>query len=147
MQHHRLDVGKLQEAFQGLHGNLFLKCRDKDAYGTEGEYYVGPLLVSQEVGAVVSDEAPSTQPSSWCHWIVKHTRLLWDGEEYFENPVEWLQYVIKHFLAPWGVAVNGAVQWQGFDIPYNRGTISVWCNKIHSHNDIIDSDSDSDMEE
>jgi len=146
MPRQKLDVVKVQEVFQGEYGNPFPKRKGKDVYGEEGEYYVGSLLATHKVEAVVGDEAPATQPSSWCHWCAERTRLLWDGEEEFEKPVEWLRYVIKHFLDPWGIAVDGAVQWQGFDVPHDRGTISVWSSKIHVHQDMLDTESDSDSE-
>ncbi len=147
MPRQRLDVSKLQEVFQGEQGNPFSKRKGKDVYGTEGEYFVGSLSDAENLGAVLDpDTPPATQPSRMCHWIVERTRLLWDGEEEFEKPIEWLRYIIKHFLDPWCIAVDGAAQWQGSDALHNRGTISVWCNKIHIYQDILDSDSDSDSD-
>jgi hypothetical protein len=141
-----LNTAKLQEVFQGEHGNPFPKRKGKDVYGTAGEYFVGSLTASQATDMVVSHAPPTTQPSSWCHWVAEGTRLFWDGEEEFEKPVEWLRYVIRHFLDPWGIALDGAVQWQGFDSPHDRGTISVWCSKIHVHQDMLDSESESESD-
>lgn len=32
-----------------------------------------------------------------------------------DNYVEWLEYLIQHFIAPWGYKLNGAVVWHGED--------------------------------
>lgn len=42
------------------------------------------------------------QPQLWCQWEVcwEGCCLTWDGVEKFYRPVEWLGYLIDHFLAP-----------------------------------------------
>lgn len=60
-------------------------------------------------------------PGLWCQWTVDKSldgnefTLEWDGGEKFYSYVEWLQYVINHFIAPWGYWLNGQVNWQGED--------------------------------
>jgi hypothetical protein len=56
------------------------------------------------------------QPGLWCQWIVKgvfNEKLEWDEGEKFYNYVEWLRYLITNFFEPWGIKVNGEVEWQG----------------------------------
>lgn len=79
-------------------------------------------------------------PGYYCQWIPTEegTSLEWDGNEKFYDYVEWLEYLIEHFLQPWGYTVNGEVTWQGEDVG-DLGTIYVGDNVIatqkyeHSH--------------
>ena len=41
------------------------------------------------------------------------TAIAWDGGEKFYGYVEWIAYLIEHFLEPWGYKVNGTVEWDG----------------------------------
>lgn len=139
--HRKMDSEKLADVPE-KYGNTLPKRPRKSVFGTEGEYFVGSPREFPEL--VVSSEPPATQPSCWCHWQFQGTEITWNGEEDFEKPVEWLRYIIRHFLDPWGIGVDGAVQWQG-DTAMDRGTISVWMSRIHLHRDMVDSDeSDAD---
>ena len=70
------------------------------------------------------------QPSLWCQWIIGgENRLIWDGNEKFYYYVEWLQYLINHFFEPWGVKLNGEIEWVGED-PTDKGLIRVTNNVI-----------------
>ena len=58
------------------------------------------------------------QPGLWCQWVVREVDegkqiLEWDGGEKFYNYVEWLKYLINHFFEPWGVKLNGEINWRG----------------------------------
>lgn len=53
----------------------------------------------------------------------------WDGGEKFYDYVDWLWYIIEHFLKPWGYTVNGEVRWCGED-DEDRGTIVVVDNEV-----------------
>lgn len=66
------------------------------------------------------------QPGLWCHWTPNEdgTAIEWDGGEKFYDYIDWLAYLIEHFLAPWGYALNGEVQWEGEDSD-DRGMIRV----------------------
>jgi hypothetical protein len=61
--------------------------------------------------------AGECQPGLWCQWRLndKGTELEWDGSEKFYNYIEWLKYLINHFFEPWGIKLNGEVEWQGED--------------------------------
>lgn len=94
--------------------------------GVDGEYVVAG-------GAPVVDDntPPASQPSLWCQWIptLDCTAIEWDGGEKFYYYVEWLSYLIEHFLVPWGYVLNGTVTWKGED-EGDTGTIVVDNNQI-----------------
>lgn len=102
--------------------------------GPEGAYFVGgPGFMGQEVDASVvnRNKPPSGQPSLWCQWTPTpdRTALVWDGNEKFYHYAEWLEYLIGHFLAPWGYTLNGTVKWVGED-PADSGVIEVENNRV-----------------
>lgn len=74
---------------------------------------------------------PAGVPGLWCQWIPDQngTAIEWDQGEKFYNYIEWLQFLIQHFLSPWGYLLNGKVQWRGED-PTDRGTIEVQNNDV-----------------
>lgn len=49
---------------------------------------------------------PAGQPSLWCGWEPTEdgTAIVWDGGEKFYSSVEWMQYLIDHFLRPGALA-------------------------------------------
>lgn len=51
---------------------------------------------------------PAGQPGLWCHWTPTDdgTAIEWDGGEKFYYSVEWMQYLIEHFLAPGAKAAS-----------------------------------------
>ncbi len=58
---------------------------------------------------------PDGQPGLWCQWEPNGdgTAIQHDGGEKFYHYVEWLEYLIHHFLAPWRYVLNGEVTWEG----------------------------------
>ncbi len=60
-------------------------------------------------------ERPSwSQPGLWCQWIpVDSKTIQWDEGEKFYEYIEWLAYLIEHFLGPWNVTFSGDVHWEG----------------------------------
>lgn len=102
--------------------------------GIDGEYFVGASGFAGQVrdGSILDyNEPPSTQPGLWCQWIPSEDgiAIIWDGGEKFYNYVEWLEYIIKNFLEPWGYKVNGEVKWTGEE-PYDLGIIRVTDNVV-----------------
>lgn len=106
--------------------------------GTDGGYFVGAGgHAGQERDDSIIDynEPPRRQPSLWCQWIVReddngaYTIIEWDGNEKFYEYVEWLEYIIDHFLKPWGRKLNGEVEWYGEE-PNDRGLITVNDNDV-----------------
>ena len=75
------------------------------------------------------NQPPKGQPGLWCQWVPTSdgTALEWDGNEKFYDSVEWMQYIIDHFLKPGALAkdalpflqanhtVNGVINAQGED--------------------------------
>lgn len=106
--------------------------------GPEGAYFVGNTShFGQDRDNTIIDFncPPSGQPGLWCQWIAvkdsdgKYTRIAWDGGEKFYNYVEWLVYIIQHFIKPWGRTLNGNVSYYGDD--YNdNGSIIVKDNVV-----------------
>lgn len=142
------DVKKLFELYDGKFGNPFAKTRE-EIYGNEGEYYVGD---NGSDGSVIDQNTPpgqhqwSTrnyeeneqritdglcQPGLWCQWVITEdgTELEWDGGEKFYYHTEWLKYQIKHFYQPWGILLNGEIEWEGEDRD-DRGKIVVKDNEV-----------------
>jgi hypothetical protein len=71
------------------------------------------------------------QPGLWLQWELNEdgTELAWNGSEKFYNYIEWLQYLIQHFFEPWGIKLNGEIEWVGEDSS-DRGKIVVHDNEI-----------------
>lgn len=108
--------------------------------GIEGEYYVGSPdgPSSTDICGQGHDESilnynrpPVTQPELWCQWVPNDdgTAIVWDGGEKFYSYVEWIVYLIQHFLRPWGYVLNGEVYWNGEDAG-DLGVIEVTDNKV-----------------
>lgn len=78
------------------------------------------------------------QPGLWCQWLPNEdgTAIKWDEGEKFYYYVEWLEYLIRHFLAPWGYTLNGEVSWQGEESE-DRGVIYVKDNVVRDVQDEI----------
>jgi hypothetical protein len=98
-------------------------------YGQQGEYYVG----DDSIAVLDQDSPSSTQPGLWCQWILSKdgTELMWYGGEKFYEYVAWLEYLIKHFFAPWGIVISGSVRW-GDEDSNDKGTIKVTKNVVTS---------------
>ena len=122
--------------------------------GVEGEYYVGgnqkqnlqqattqdqiPDIFSGSGQAHIKDiidynMPPSTQPGLWCSWAPSDDGMgiEWNGGEKFYHYIEWIEYIIKNFLKPWGYTVNGVVRWQGEESD-DIGVIEVEDNIVAS---------------
>jgi hypothetical protein len=64
-------------------------------------------------------------PGLWCQWTIQdggdHGEedgvdvLAWDGGEKFYEYIAWLKYYINKFFEPWGIKLNGEVDWEGED--------------------------------
>lgn len=105
--------------------------------GIEGGYFVGAGgFAGQEHDKTIVDYniEPAGQPGLWCQWVPTEDGegICWDGGEKFYEHVKWLEYLIIHFLKPWGYVLSGSVRWQGEDGD-DRGTITVKDNVVSSH--------------
>ena len=88
--------------------------------GERGAYYVGAkghAGQDQDDSILDYNLPPKCQPGLWCQWTPSEdgAEILWDQGEKFYRYVEWLEYLIEHFLQPWGYTLTGAVEWDGED--------------------------------
>ena len=87
-------------------------------------------------GSVVDYNAPPYgQPSLWCDWVPNEdgTEIRQNGREKFYCYVEWLNYLIEHFLKPWGYKLSGRVTWVGELEDEDQGVIDVDENSVASY--------------
>ena len=108
--------------------------RAKLGGGPGGGYFVTASGYSgQDRGADVLDRysPPAGQPGLWCQWEPSEDGLaiVWNDGEKFYSYTEWLEYLIAHFLKPWGYTLNGAVEWAGEERD-DRGRILVEDNEL-----------------
>ena len=86
--------------------------------GSEGAYFVGqdsPYSIPLDDTSVVDlNTPPEGQPGLWCQWVPTDdgTAITWNGGDSFYYYVEWIEYLVEHFLAPWGHVLNGTVSWE-----------------------------------
>lgn len=104
--------------------------------GKEGGYFVGAKGFAGQDGddsVIDYNASPADQPGLWCKWApnADGTSIEWNGNEKFYDYVEWLRYLIEHFIKPWGYVLNGEVEWQGEDRD-DRGKIIVTNNDVTS---------------
>ena len=73
----------------------------------------------------------NAQPGLWCQWIPSDDgrAIVWDRGEKFTDPYGWIEYLLRHFLGPWGYIANGRVDWQGPDAG-DVGSIFVTDNAL-----------------
>jgi hypothetical protein len=104
--------------------------------GPERAYFVGGTgFAGQDHDPSILDynEPPERQPGLWCQWEPNEAgdAIRWNGAEMFYDYVKWLEYLIAHFLEPWGYLLTGEVLWQGEDVE-DRGVILVEDNRIRT---------------
>lgn len=101
--------------------------------GVEGDYFANYRWAQQNEDEAVIDynRPPTGQPSLWCQWVPTPDGrgIQWDGGEKFRHHLAWLQYLIQHFLEPWGYYLNGKVCWQG-ESPGDVGEIILRENRL-----------------
>lgn len=95
--------------------------------GVEGAYYTK----DDSQGVLDSNQPPQGVPGLNCSWAPTPDGegIEWDGSEKFYKYVEWLKYILEHFLKPWGYVLNGEVEWSGEDNP-DMGIIFVKDNVV-----------------
>jgi hypothetical protein len=86
--------------------------------GIQGGYYVSARgFAGQDRDSSIVDYnvPPQGQPGLWCQWEPNDdgTEIEWNGAEKFYDYIEWINYLIAHFLTRWGYKLNGEVEWQG----------------------------------
>jgi hypothetical protein len=109
--------------------------------GIEGEYFVGSTerFGQDHTSDIIEyNYPPKTQPGLWCQWTPTEDRtaIMWDEGEKFHDYIEWLEYIVKNFIAPWGYKLDGRVRWVGED-SYDSGVIRVVNNVVESAADVV----------
>src|SRR5262249_47937276 len=101
--------------------------------GEDGGYFVGHGFRRQEDDRSVLEHnvPPAGQPGLWCPWAPDSSRraIVWDRAEKPSPYVEWLVYLIEHFLKPWGYVLNGKARWCGEDRE-DQGVIVIRENAV-----------------
>jgi len=117
--------------------------------GKDSGYYVDIENFGQNQTNDITDynTPPAGQPELWCQWIPTEdgTAIEWDQGENFYNYVDWIEYLIKHFLEPWGYKLNGKVKWIGSNTD-DFGTISIKDNAVTIIKAIYCNDNDYETE-
>ena len=88
--------------------------------GEEGEYFTGenryepyenqkPTLLHSPYE---KSTQPKTQPSQYCCWGPNEngTAITWTMHDDSKTYDNWLEYIIQHFLTPWGYTLNGQIE-------------------------------------
>jgi hypothetical protein len=83
--------------------NKFSDSRRMDR--TKGPYFVDGVSdygANKDDDIQDSNKPPEGQPGLWCQWVPTEEgdALVWDGGEKFYCSLEWMGYLIKHFLKP-----------------------------------------------
>lgn len=86
--------------------------------GIEGGYFVGAggfKGEKKDFSILDYNYSPAGQPELWCDWTPTESDegIEWNRDEKFYQYTKWLEYLIEHFLKPWGYTVSGRVSWQG----------------------------------
>lgn len=107
--------------------------------GPEGAYFVGKNLGYEDPVVFEDDTSrflvpPQSQPGFWCKWTPTEdgTAIVHNGHGDFYFYVEWLQYLLEHFLMPWGYTLHGTVRWRGSD-ETDHGYVTVENNQVSVH--------------
>jgi hypothetical protein len=123
------DISKIPTLLQK--NDKMLKLLKKVGLGLE--YYGGTGDFGQDRDASIIDfnTPPAGQPGLWCQWVSSEdgTEIVWNGAEKFYYYVEWIEFIVKHFLTPWGKVLNGEVEWQGEERD-DRGLIVIKNNTV-----------------
>lgn len=71
--------------------------REKGPYFVEGTSYAGQCHDSDVRNY---NAPPEGQPSLWCKWEPTEdgTSIEWNGAEKFYGSIQWMQYLIEHFI-------------------------------------------------
>ena len=128
----------------GLEGGYFV---GEGGFAGQGDH------TNQPPDIVDYNSQPQGQPSLWCQWVPAtanldqlrlldaeipkeqltdenvYDRIMWNGSEKFYDYVEWITYILTHFLAPWGYALNGTIEWQGEET-MDKGRIIIENNQV-----------------
>jgi hypothetical protein len=106
--------------------------------GEHGEYFVRNYM---ELGlydievAFDADKPTDGTPSLYCKWVPSDDGLhiQWNGQEKFYGYWEWLIFLTRYLLKPWGYVLNGKVTYEGEVANEDYGSIEVIDNVVDIH--------------
>ena len=85
-------------------------------------------------GCIELNDVNPGMPSFYCQWVPteENQGIEWDGGEKFYKAFDWLKFIIKHYLEPWGYVLNGTVKiWFGSnEYPFENGVLEVRDNEV-----------------
>jgi hypothetical protein len=115
-----------EQEFLEQFANTRHMARAEGPYFADGKFGHGD---NDHNPAIVPDynEPDRLHPGLWCHWISNDdgTAIEWDEGEKFYHSIEWMRFLIDHFLKPDHIAdlpflqghtLNGEILAQGEDI-------------------------------
>ncbi len=78
-------------------------------------------------------DSDDDKPGFYCQWVPNEdgTEIEWDGSEKFYHYVEWIEYLIEHFIKPWGLTLEGEVEWRGEEDD-DLGMIQIMENEVET---------------
>jgi hypothetical protein len=90
-------------------------------------------LRKQKALELLKDVNP-IMPAYYCQWIPTEDNMgiKWDGFEKFYNAFDWLKFIIKYYLEPWGYTLNGIVEIRdgANEYPFENGVLEVRDNDV-----------------
>lgn len=95
-----------------------------------GEYAVPGNPRAEECDGPHINTTPPGQPDLWCDWEVcwEGCCLSWSGKEKSYAMVDWLRYLITHFLKPGGTA-QGHPGFEEFTFDHELEGVMVGCRR------------------
>lgn len=102
--------------------------------GEEGAYFVDLDFDHErllEPMVLNINKPPHGQPSLWCAWRfdLGGASLSYSDSYNLYRCYVWLQYLLEHFLLPWGYRVHGEIYWQGAEAA-DHGKITAHGNTL-----------------
>jgi len=84
-------------------------------------------------------DTPDTIPDSYLQWEPSEdgTSYVWNGGEKFYDYIHWLRWVIKHYMIPRDLVLNGEIRWQGEEME-DVGVIMATDNKITTRKLVVE---------
>ena len=85
-------------------------------------------------GCIELNDVNPGMPSFYCQWVPteENQGIEWDGNEKFYKAFDWLKFIIKYYLEPWGYVLNGAVEirYGSNEYPFENGVLEVRDNEV-----------------
>lgn len=95
----------------------------------DGRFVFSRELTSDEEAALENVYNGGHDRDGYCQWRSDGMGLVWDGGEKFYNYVDWLCWLIDEYFEPFGVQLNGHMNYQGEAID-DCGIITVVNNEV-----------------